>query len=928
MCLEAGLTRSKNNINVAIKNLADLGFSILCFWVIGYGLMFGRSTLGLIGLDHFALDIGSLPPITGVTFLYQAMFCGTAVTIISGAIAERVKFSSYLLISVFISVIVYPTFGHWAWNITETGIPLGWLGARGFIDFAGATVVHSTGGWAALAILIIIGPRYGRFAESRSSKPFTGSNLPLATLGVIILWFGWFGFNGGSTFAFNDQAIPVLANTMIAGSAGLVSALVVGSRFRKHADIDLVLNGSLAGLVAITANAHIVSTPAAVIIGLIAGIVMLAVNAGLEKYHIDDAVGAIPVHLGGGIWGTLAVALFAQPHPSVAGHSFLALLGIQATGIIVCGMWVFGLTYLFARITNHFSPLRVSSEDEQIGLNVSEHGATTDLLDLFQVMDTQAQTGDLGLRVPVEPFTEAGQIAARYNDVMNSLETTVAKTDAIINTTQDGIITLSNTNPVVIQTLNPAAQTMFGYETDQLISQPLSMLLPSLNQAALGNGYRTDGGLNLNFGLYQEDLGKRNDGSCFPIEFVITKAWMDEAHFLVGTFRDITQRKQAEKALKESETRFREVVTSISDHVYMTEISASGESNNRYLSPNVEALTGYSVDQLLSDWAFWSTKIIHPEDRDIAVSLKDHYLKGVDKESEYRIIHQNGHTIWVRDSARVEKDATSHITRVFGVISDITSWKHTQETLQIAHDQIMQASQLKSELMARVSHELRTPLNAVLGFSEMLQLGVYGDVSVEQSEVLEDVVQSGRDLEHLIDQVINHTLLEANKLALSTTTFNLSSFIQKVCGTHNPNIEAKGLAFTANIAPDLPTTITTDEARLEQVLNILLSNAIKFTSEGSISVQVDQDKGGKWFIRVSDTGRGISEADQKFIFEPFRQVDGSSTRTVDGAGLGLTVANQLVSLMGGHIRLQSQVGQGSCFTILLPTTLISEAQHG
>ncbi len=428
-CMESGLTRSKNSINVAIKNITDFGISTILFWTFGFGVMFGTSINGWIGSTQFflSLDEGSW---TSAFFLFEIMFCATAVTIVSGATAERLRFRSYIIISIILSGLIYPIFGHWVWNNIHTGTSSGWLGRMGFVDFAGSTTVHSVGGWVALAALLIIGPRAGRFPPVGVHRKIHGSNLPMSVLGVLLLWVGWFGFNGGSTLALNDQVAGIITNTFLAGSSGVMVTLTVGWIIRKQADAELVIFGSIAGLVSITASAHAVSAASALVIGGIGGIVMLGVDYLLDYLHIDDAVGAIPVHLGAGIWGTLAVAIFGKEEILATGLSRWGQLLIQVTGIGVCFLWTFGLSYGLFKIINLLFPLRVTAEDERIGLNVSEHGATTELLDMFMTMDSQARTGDMTLRVPVEPFTEVGQIAERYNWVMEALQKEAAKTES------------------------------------------------------------------------------------------------------------------------------------------------------------------------------------------------------------------------------------------------------------------------------------------------------------------------------------------------------------------------------------------------------------------------------------------------------------------------------------------------------------------
>lgn len=417
MCVESGLTRSKNSINVAVKNMADFGLSVALFWCFGYAIMFGSSQGGWFGGSGYFPSSESSPKLVAF-FLYQAMFCGTATTIISGAVAERLQFFAYLIIASLVSSLIYPLYGHWAWNGLVENNTGGWLENLGFIDFAGSTVVHSVGAWVSLATLIIVGSRQGRFSDQGSTK-IQGSNLPFSVLGALLLWFGWIGFNGGSTLALNEQVPGIILNTMIAGIAGMVTAALLSWLQYRLLEVEYLINGTLAGLVAITACCHVVSTPLAFVVGSTGAAVALWVSYGLNRLRIDDAVDAVAVHGGAGAWGTLCVALFGQL--SGTGLNRASQLLVQLLGIGVCFAWAFGLSWLILSAVNRLIPLRVSAEDERLGLNISEHHAKTDTYDLFQVMDQQAKTSDLSLRVPVEPFTEVGHIATRYNQVIDSL---------------------------------------------------------------------------------------------------------------------------------------------------------------------------------------------------------------------------------------------------------------------------------------------------------------------------------------------------------------------------------------------------------------------------------------------------------------------------------------------------------------------------
>ena len=434
MCLESGMTRSKNSINVAIKNLVDLGISVCFFWCFGYALMFGADWAGLIGSSGFFISIETEPKLAAF-FLFQMMFCGTSTTIVSGALAERLKFKGYLTIAMVISGLIYPLFGHWVWNGVTTGQLWGWLAKLGFVDYAGSSVVHSVGGWVSLAALLVVGSRTGRFIGQNNSgraglfqnprwesRKIHGSNLPFSVLGVMLLWVGWFGFNGGSTFALTNEIPIIIVHTVLSGAAGMISAGILGWRRRGIVEAETLINGSIAGLVSITASCNSVTTPLAMLIGAVGGVTMLLVTDWIEQWGIDDGVDAVALHGFAGAWGTVAVGLFGNLEILGTGLSRYSQILVQFLGVGVCFVWSFGLTYLILRNINRISPLRVSVAEEEIGLNVSEHQAKTEVYELFQVMDRQAATQDFSLRVPEDPFTEVGKIARRYNQVMASVE--------------------------------------------------------------------------------------------------------------------------------------------------------------------------------------------------------------------------------------------------------------------------------------------------------------------------------------------------------------------------------------------------------------------------------------------------------------------------------------------------------------------------
>lgn len=372
LCLESGLTRQKNSINVAIKNLADFCTATVIFWLIGFGFMFGTSASGWIGSSRYLMDFSDASPFLGAFFIFQVMFCGAAITIMSGAVAERMRFSAYILVSILISGLIYPVFGHWSWAGLDQGVATGWLNSQGFVDFAGATVVHSVGGWASLAVLLIIGPRIGRFSADGKAQYIPPSNLPLAAFGVLLMFIGWIGFNGGSTLTLNHQVPIIVVNTLVAASVGALSAGILGVVVQNHLIVSQFMNGCLAGLVAITANCYAVSTPVAVLIGLVGGMIAIGVEQLLLALRIDDVVGAIPVHLGAGIWGTIALGLYGDLEILDTGLTRMEQVGVQLLGVVACGVWAFGVTYLVLKLVNMFFSLRVSKEQEIMGLNMTE----------------------------------------------------------------------------------------------------------------------------------------------------------------------------------------------------------------------------------------------------------------------------------------------------------------------------------------------------------------------------------------------------------------------------------------------------------------------------------------------------------------------------------------------------------------------------
>jgi Amt family ammonium transporter len=404
--VESGLCRAKNATNILAKNFIVFAASTISFWVLGWGLMFGDGN-GFVGLSGLWMVSGAdnspalgeayaamnpfsstlyegvygsinwTPVPLWAKFFFQLVFAGTAATIVSGAVAERIKFGSFLVFSFLLVALLYPITGHWIWGG-------GWLGSSNFRDFAGSTVVHSVGGWAALAGVLVLGPRLGKYGKDGRVNPLPGHNMTSAALGVLILWLGWFGFNPGSTMsAGNGSAIAhILVNTNLAAATGALGAMLTAWWMLGKPDLSMILNGALAGLVAITAPCAFVSIGAGALIGLIAGALVVLAVIGFDKAKVDDPVGALSVHLVNGVWGTLALGLFYDDGIATniaalaTGLSAMDQVLVQLKGIVTVGAFTFGLSLVFWYAIKLVMGVRVTAEEEFEGLDIGEHGMT------------------------------------------------------------------------------------------------------------------------------------------------------------------------------------------------------------------------------------------------------------------------------------------------------------------------------------------------------------------------------------------------------------------------------------------------------------------------------------------------------------------------------------------------------------------------
>lgn len=380
--VEAGMCRQKNAVNILAKNLVVFTLAVTAYWFIGYQLMYKADWVipGVLKFGGLFFDPSVKPDmVTGaelvpsIDFLFQAAFAGTAATIVSGLVAERIKFGEFIIFSLILVGILYPISGSWQWNFPEDGVGGGWLARLGFIDFAGSTIVHSFGAWSGLVGAALLGPRIGKFVGGRP-QAIPGHNLAIATLGCLVLWIGWYGFNPGSVLAMNETVPYVAVTTTLGAAGGGIGAMIVSQFTSGKPDLTMIINGILAGLVGVTAGCDGFSMPAAWVVGFVAGILVVFSVSWLDSLNIDDPVGAFSVHGTCGIWATLAVGLFNMDSGLFTGHGF-SQLGIQFVGVIAYGLWAVVTSFIVWKIIGAiFGGIRVTEQEESEGLDIGEHG--------------------------------------------------------------------------------------------------------------------------------------------------------------------------------------------------------------------------------------------------------------------------------------------------------------------------------------------------------------------------------------------------------------------------------------------------------------------------------------------------------------------------------------------------------------------------
>ena len=724
LSLETGVTRRKNAINVAMKNAADLMITLLAFWAVGFGLMFGPSVMGLIGGGSWLPDLADLSVEEAVFFIFQAMFAATASTIVSGAVSERMSYVSYGLVTLVVVLLLYPLAGHWAWGgLIASGE--GWLAGMGFVDFAGSTVVHSVGGWVALAAVLLIGPRIGRFTDQGPQR-IPASNLPLALLGGLFFLIGWIGFNGGSELGLTERVPGIIGNTLLAAAAGAVTAYLLAQRIEGGYVDNLLmpLNGLLAGLVAITAGAHAVSTGVAVLIGAIGAAVMLMVDLGMIRRRLDDSVGAVAVHLAAGIWGTLAVGLFGDLDQLGTGLGRLEQIGVQVLGIVTIGATTFTLAWLILKGIDRWHPLRVSAEDETVGLNVSQHGERTDLVDLLAVMEGQASDADLSRRVPVEPFTEVGLIARRYNEVMAALEKAVDRTRTMFRDMSEGIVTFDPTGRVI--SLNPGAERLLAATEDDRCGQPLEVLFRPL----LGKQAAREINQRLQSGTTQEVVG-RIDGEERHLE--LRASLSDEAGqvFYTAVLRDVTERQLVQHQLDRERELAQVTLESIVDAVVATDEAG----RVRFLNANAGSLSRFPLEETRGRSLCELFRFEEPASRRDCDALATSLLRErrvLNGTTTWNLVDASGETRVVQYTAAPIVDRDGDLAGSIVVLHDVTQARAMERQLshQATHDALtglLNRREFEAQLAAALAEAQHQGRRHVLCYIDLDQFKIVND---------------------------------------------------------------------------------------------------------------------------------------------------------------------------------------------------------
>jgi ammonium transporter len=845
LCLEAGAVRRKNSINVGAKNIYDLIISFGLFLVLGHLLMFGHTESGWFGnplRSHFDID-------QKVIILFHTIFAGTAATILSGSIAERMKFNSYLIIISVLSIAVYPIVGHWVW--AEALIPgnLGWLQKLTFQDFAGCSVVHILGGTAALAVSLVLGPRLRRFGNEavnmRSSDP------SLSFLGLLLIWLGWFGFNGGSVLSVNSDLTKVIINTIFGGiSGGIGGRLFQIIAKENQQNVWSMINGVLGGLVGITGGAIYFSTWESLVVGLIGGFIGVGGNKLLTKYKIDDVVGAIPVHLFSGIWGTLAVGIFGNHVQVWHSMSLLDRIGVQFIGILSIMSYTFIIIWLTTKLLKSTFGIRVSNADEIQGLNISEHEASTASYDMISAMKRQVDEKNFTESIDVEMGTEVGEISEMYNRVvrdMNKYANEEKELKRQIRFNNEQLKFQRDISNSVSKHIN--VEQGFSSILEQIITkgrlkglQLFSYDSSKERVKLIKSGWILKGNIENNIETVDQSNGWRIDNH--TVNSVINT--LDQTFIKYDTTAD----SRTHQLLANDGIQWCIANPIIQNKSLVAVIVIFGGEDS--IKPK------YCLDNLTSI----SNSLSYLFEREIS----NNKLKKIAKEA------QRANKAKTNFLAMMSHEIRTPMNGVLGMSSLLKETELNDEQKEY------------SDSIEESANSLLLIINDILDFtkfdSEGFQLEQVDFNLISLIEGCLDVIspktrKKGIELLYIIDDQV--------PIYLAGDPSRLRQVILNLLG---------------------------NAAKFTSKGEILLS--VSTFDSSSSDAQIDDNQINLQFS-VKDTGIGIKEKKISSLFESFTQADSSTNRKFGGTGLGLSISKKIVALMNGEIWAKSKLGEGSTF---------------
>ncbi len=785
LMIEAGSVRAKNATNVAQKNVSDLIICVMAYGLIGFGIMYGTTIGGYIGtggVKAALLETGGWPTL----LIFNLAFCSVMATIISGAVAERMRIGAYFLSTIFVAMIVYPIFGHWTWGNSIIESNLAFLANLNFVDHAGGITIHALGGFYAFAAIIILGARKGRFDDQGNPLPISGSNNVLALSGALVLFVTWIPFNTGALVPGTQLFADVALVTVVAGAAGGMAGKLFGYFMEGRVFNPMAsFNGLLGGLVAITAGAPFVGPLGALAVGAIGGLVAIGGQSLLlNKFKLDDPIGAVSVHGFAGILGGILFPFFAV-NPLPAGTPFAQFI-VQLYGAGACIVWATLTGALFIGALKKLGILRVSEAQEHLGLDFGEHsaGVTEEHLDVAHKASLKALKGS-----PLKKFGGG------------------------------------------------AATSELGYALNEISEENLRVTQRAQRQS----------------NIYSTAAESLSDGVLiYNAKGVILKA----------------------------NKSFRELMKSLGVEC------GEGMTRRKFISNLIDA------------------KVLDTQDTPPAQWLET-YLKRVDLKTVHEdIMSMPDNRFFLRRASPIAEGGQ------IIVVTDITEIRAAQVKAEAAE-------KAKSEFLANMSHEIRTPMNGIIGMTELLSMTEMND---RQKHFVETISRSGNALMTIINDILDFSKLEAGQAKLDPVPFVLREAIEDVLTLLSNSAAEKGIDLLLRVDPELPQTFIGDVGRLRQILTNLVGNAVKFTHSGHVLVEVSgyvAQGQAHLEIRVKDTGIGIPADELDFVFDKFKQVDGTTTREYEGTGLGLSITSSLISLMNGKIDVESEIGTGTVFTTSL-----------